>query len=177
MPERESPGFRAAAATKGWKDSGKLLPSVTGAPQHLRNVLGSFHNLRDAAEVPRMRVHDTRRSCGTLLHVQGADPLVIQTVQGHSQLTTTRRYTLRANRGHDDSGDRTGIGFRSGAENAEGEAGVRGGGSKNRRSSNRLRRWCSKAPIRAVATCREGGPTRSAPRRVVRPNRGERCAR
>jgi integrase len=40
-----------------------------------------------------MRVHDTRRSCGTLLHVQGANPFMIQTVLGHSQLTTTRKYT------------------------------------------------------------------------------------
>ena len=40
-----------------------------------------------------MRVHDTRHSCGTLLHVQHADPFMIQEVLGHSQLSTTRRYT------------------------------------------------------------------------------------
>jgi hypothetical protein len=28
-----------------------------------------------------------------LLHVQGADPFIIQTVLGHSQLSTTRRHT------------------------------------------------------------------------------------
>ena len=55
--------------------------------------MSAFHKLCDAAKVPRMRVHDTRHSCGTLLHVQGADPFMIQTVLGHSQLTTTRRYT------------------------------------------------------------------------------------
>ncbi len=37
--------------------------------------------------------HDTRHSCGTLLHVQGADPFIIQNVLGHSQLSTTKRYT------------------------------------------------------------------------------------
>jgi len=56
-------------------------------------LLESFHKLCDVAKVPRIRVHDTRHSCGTLLHVQGADPFVIQEVLGHSQLTTTRRYT------------------------------------------------------------------------------------
>ncbi|OHE82184.1 MAG: hypothetical protein A2107_08830 [Verrucomicrobia bacterium GWF2_62_7] len=35
----------------------------------------------------------TCHSCGTLLHVQGADPFIIQKVLGHSQLSTTRRYT------------------------------------------------------------------------------------
>ncbi|HEY2014707.1 MAG TPA: hypothetical protein VGH38_14460 [Bryobacteraceae bacterium] len=36
---------------------------------------------------------DTRHSCSALLHVQGADPFIIQTVLGQSQLSTTRRYT------------------------------------------------------------------------------------
>ncbi len=82
-----------AATTKGWKDSGYLFTSTTGAPLHPRNVLDSFHKLCDAAQVPRIRVHDTRHSCGTLLHVQGADPFIIQKVLGHSQVSTTRKYT------------------------------------------------------------------------------------
>jgi integrase len=82
-----------AAKTKGWKDSGYLFTSVMGAPLHPRNVLEAFHKLCDVAGVPRMRVHDTRHSCGTLLHVQHADPFMIQEVLGHSQLSTTRRYT------------------------------------------------------------------------------------
>ena len=82
-----------AAATKAWRDSGYLFVSVTGAPLHPRNVLEAFHKLCDAAQVPRIRVHDTRHSCGTLLHLQGADVFIIQKVLGHSQLTTTKRYT------------------------------------------------------------------------------------
>jgi integrase len=81
-----------AATTKCWKDSGYLFTSVTGAPLHPRNLLEAFHNLCDAAKVPRIRVHDTRHSCGTLLHLQGADPFMIQRALGHSQLSTTRRY-------------------------------------------------------------------------------------
>lgn len=56
-------------------------------------MLEAFHRVCDAAKVPRIRLHDTRHSCGTLLHVQGADPFIIQRVLGHSQLSTTRRYT------------------------------------------------------------------------------------
>jgi integrase len=83
----------AFAAGERWNDSGYLFVSVTGAPLHERNVSEAFHLLCDRAKVPRIRFHDTRHSCGTLLHVQGADPFIIQKVLGHSQLSTTRRYT------------------------------------------------------------------------------------
>ncbi len=83
----------ALAAGDAWKDSGYLFVSPTGAPLHERNLTEAFHLACDHAEVPRIRFHDTRHSCGTLLHVQGADPFTIQTVLGHSQLSTTRRYT------------------------------------------------------------------------------------
>lgn len=82
-----------AAKTKGWIDSGYLFTSVTGAPLHERNVSESFHALCDRAKVPRIRFHDTRHSCGTLLNAQGVSPFTIQKVLGHSQLSTTKRYT------------------------------------------------------------------------------------
>jgi integrase len=81
------------AVGEKWKDSGYLFVSVLGAPLHERNVSQAFHLACDRAKVPRIRFHDTRHSCGTLLHVQGADPFIIQKVLGHSQLSTTRRYT------------------------------------------------------------------------------------
>jgi integrase len=83
----------AMAAGEKWKDSGYLFVSVLGGPLHERNVSEAFHRVCDRANVPRIRFHDTRHSCGTLLHVQGADPFIIQRVLGHSQLSTTRRYT------------------------------------------------------------------------------------
>jgi len=84
---------REASTTKGWRDSGYLFTSVTGAPLHPRNILSAFHALCDAAAIPRIRVHDCRHSCATLLHAQGADGFTIQQVLGHSQISTTRRYT------------------------------------------------------------------------------------
>jgi integrase len=86
-------GAEALAAGEAWEDSGYLFVSPTGAPLHERNLTEAFHLACDHAQVPRIRFHDTRHSCGTLLHVQGADPFTIQTVLGHSQLSTTRRYT------------------------------------------------------------------------------------
>jgi integrase len=83
----------AASAGKDWIDSGYLFVSPTGAPLHGSNISATFHALCDRAEVPRIRLHDTRHTCGTLLHVQGADPFVIKEVLGHAQLSTTKRYT------------------------------------------------------------------------------------
>jgi integrase len=82
-----------AAAKEKWNDSGYLFVSVLGRPLHERNVSEAFHLVCDRAGAPRIRFHDTRHSCGTLLHVQGADPFIIQKVLGHSQLSTTKRYT------------------------------------------------------------------------------------
>jgi integrase len=82
-----------AAKTKNWKDSGYLFVSVTGQPLHPSNLLRAFHAVCDAAKVPRIRLHDTRHTAGTMLHAQGASPFVIQAVLGHSQLSTTKRYT------------------------------------------------------------------------------------
>jgi len=82
-----------AATTKGWKDSGYLFTSVTGAPLHGRTLSESSHALCDAAKVPKIRFHDVRHTAGTLLYVQGADALIIKAVLGHTQLRTTDRYT------------------------------------------------------------------------------------
>jgi integrase len=83
----------AAAAGKNWKDSGYLFVSPTGAPLHGSNISEMFHALCDRAGVPSIRLHDTRHTCGTLLHVQGADPFVIKEILGHAQLSTTEIYT------------------------------------------------------------------------------------
>jgi integrase len=82
-----------AAKTKDWNDSGYVFVSPTGAPLHESNITKVFHEICDSAKIPRLRFHDTRHTCGTLLHVQGADPFVIKEVLGHSQLSTTKRYT------------------------------------------------------------------------------------
>jgi integrase len=89
LARRSEEGLKA----KTWKDSGYLFVSPTGAPLHERNVSGVFYSICKIAGIPRLRFHDTRHTCGTLLHVQGADLFIIQEVLGHSQLSTTRRYT------------------------------------------------------------------------------------
>jgi integrase len=83
----------ALTAGKRWKDSGYLFVSPTGAPLHERNISEEFHRMCDRAGVRRLRFHDCRHSCGTFLNAQGATPFTIMRILGHSQLSTTKRYT------------------------------------------------------------------------------------
>lgn len=82
-----------AATTRGWIDSGYLFVSVTGAPLHEKNISNEFYALCDSVNVPRIRFHDCRHSCGSFLNAQGASAFTIQKILGHSQLSTTNRYT------------------------------------------------------------------------------------
>lgn len=82
-----------ACAAEKWKGASYLFVTALGEPIHGKNLTEEFHRVCDAAGVPKIPFHAARHSCGTLLHTQGADPFTIQKVLGHSQLSTTRRYT------------------------------------------------------------------------------------
>ena len=49
--------------------------------------------LLDAKVAKDARVHDARHTAATLLLEQGVDIRVVQEILGHSQLSTTKRYT------------------------------------------------------------------------------------
>ncbi len=51
------------------------------------------HLLLDANVAKDARVHDARHTAATLLLEQGVDIRVVQEILGHSQLSTTKRYT------------------------------------------------------------------------------------
>ncbi|MET9063880.1 tyrosine-type recombinase/integrase [Streptosporangium sandarakinum] len=74
-PPDRTPGRRAA--------EGRVRRR--GAPPRL---------ILELAEIDKdARVHDARHIAATLLLEQGVDIRVVQAVLGHSQLTTTKRYT------------------------------------------------------------------------------------
>jgi len=52
-------------------------------------VRRAFGDLLVAAEAPKMRIHDLRHTCATLLLAQGVHPTVVQEILGHSQITLT----------------------------------------------------------------------------------------
>lgn len=72
-----------------WNDTGLVFANRNGDPTQARRVIEQFHEaLRDAG-LRRIRFHDLRHSCATLLLVQGVSPRVVMEVLGHSEIALT----------------------------------------------------------------------------------------
>ncbi len=52
-------------------------------------MIEDFHKALSKAGLPRIRFHDLRHSCATLLLVQGVSPRVVMDVLGHSEIAMT----------------------------------------------------------------------------------------
>jgi integrase len=50
-----------------------------------------YNAARDAADLPRLPFHHLRHTFATLA-IRGLDPATVQTLLGHSKITTTERY-------------------------------------------------------------------------------------
>lgn len=64
---------------------GKIIPPNT-ITQHFQIFL-------EKNKLKRIRFHDLRHSCASILFANGVDILTIQEILGHAQLTTTIAYT------------------------------------------------------------------------------------
>jgi len=72
-----------------WQKSDLVFTSTLGTPLDERNVRRSFEDLLGAAKLLKMRIHDLRHTCATLLLAQGVHPKVVQETLGHSQISLT----------------------------------------------------------------------------------------
>lgn len=79
------------AAGDKWKGEGHGLVFTTknGTPIEPRNLNRSFETLCGRAGVRKVRFHDLRHTCASLLHEQGADARMIMEVLGHSSIRVT----------------------------------------------------------------------------------------
>ena len=79
--------LRVGEAWTDWKGAGLVFTSELGmpisGPRDLRRLLTK---LRNAAELPALRFHDTRHTCATLLLVQGVSERVVMEILGHTDL-------------------------------------------------------------------------------------------
>jgi integrase len=72
-----------------WKDTGLAFTSTIGTPLDERNVRREFYAVLKAHSLPRIRLHDLRHSCATILLAAGEHPKVVQELLGHSSVQLT----------------------------------------------------------------------------------------
>lgn len=73
-----------------WIETGLVFVATTGRPLDPANVNKAFAGLIDEAGVPKIRFHDLRHSCATLLYELGVPIENIQDVLGHSTPVITK---------------------------------------------------------------------------------------
>lgn len=103
------------AAGDQWKPSDLTFTTRTGTPIEPRNFNRAFETHCRNAGVPRIRVHDTRHTCASLLAALDVHPRVAMRILRHSQISMTmdvytqipspetRKALDRLNRSLDDS--------------------------------------------------------------------------
>jgi integrase len=80
-----------------WQETGFVFTSTIGTPLEPRNINRTFDALIEKAnksfeesdKLPKIRFHDLRHSCATLLLSQGVPQRTLMEILGHSQLSLT----------------------------------------------------------------------------------------
>lgn len=73
-----------------WHDHDMVFASTTGGPINPSNLsYRSFAPLLEKAGVPRVRFHDLRHTCATLLLGEGVHPKVVSEMLGHTDVAVT----------------------------------------------------------------------------------------
>ncbi|CAL9532604.1 Transposase from transposon Tn916 [Streptomyces sp. enrichment culture] len=80
-----------AARLKGVElsPSAYVFTTRTGRPIDPQNINRSFFRITAAAGLRRIRLHDARHGCATLLTAAGVAPRVVMEILGHSQISIT----------------------------------------------------------------------------------------
>lgn len=77
------------AAGDGWIDNGLVFTTRYGTPIEPRNFNRSFDRCIIVARVPRITVHGTRKTCGSLLAALDVHPRVAMRILRHSKINIT----------------------------------------------------------------------------------------
>jgi integrase len=86
---RATQAAEALAAGPSWTDSGLVFTSTVGTVLEPRNLTRLFDGLIAEAGVRRIRFHDLRHTCASLLLAQNVPARIVMEVLGHSQLSMT----------------------------------------------------------------------------------------
>ena len=76
-------------AAEVWMDSGLVFTTSSGRHLEPRNLNTAYARLLAHVDVPRIRFHDLRHTCATLLLSRGVSARVVMDILGHSQISVT----------------------------------------------------------------------------------------
>jgi integrase len=96
--QRKAQEVDRLAAGSRWRENGMVFTTKYGTPLEPRNLNRHLDAACKRAGVPRIRFHDLRHSCATLLYDQGVPIENIQDVLGHSSPTVTKTIYVEATR-------------------------------------------------------------------------------
>ena len=88
LQQRWRPRARCSAGPN-WVETGYVVTSATGGPMDPRNFHRAFQKRCDLAKVPRIPVHWTRHTCGSLLAALDVHPRVAMQILRHSKIEIT----------------------------------------------------------------------------------------
>ncbi|MEU0521934.1 site-specific integrase [Streptosporangium sp. NPDC006007] len=78
------------AAGRAWANKeGLVFTTHVGTPIEPQNLYRHFRAVCDAAGIRRVRLHDLRHTCATILLAQGVDTRTIMEILGHSTIVLT----------------------------------------------------------------------------------------
>lgn len=66
-----------------------MFTTRSGRPIEPRNLYRSFLRIAASADLPQIRLHDTRHGCASLLFAAGVAPRTVMEILGHSQIAVT----------------------------------------------------------------------------------------
>ena len=72
-----------------WQETGLVFVSTVGTPLEPRNLNRTFDALLENAKLSKIRLHDLRHSCATMLLAQGIPQRTLMEILGHSQISLT----------------------------------------------------------------------------------------
>jgi integrase len=86
---REQQETDRSRADGAWVNTGLVFTTRHGTPVEPRNFNRSFDRCIIKAEVPRITVHGTRKTCGSLLAALDVHPRVAMQILRHSKIAVT----------------------------------------------------------------------------------------
>ncbi|MEY9965395.1 integrase [Streptacidiphilus sp. MAP12-16] len=82
--------FQAGGAASGRRHGGDHVFTIrNGLPVEPTNLARSFARIAADAKLRKIRLHDTRHGCATLLIAAGVPARVVMEILGHSQIAVT----------------------------------------------------------------------------------------